>query len=151
MNTFTKVFLRKKEISVDRISLYLDFYPPIRNPHNNRLSRRESLGIYLYGHPANAREREFNASPEGQTLDMQKYREGKDRLEYEQMMSDPSTAYLVDDAEFDRQIDELGVTEVGTAAGMHIERGMYVECIRQRRLSGISSGNYWRCFSKLPP
>ena len=62
MNTCTKVFLRKKEISGDRISLYLDFYPPIRNPHTNRLSRRESLGIYLYGHPSNAREREFNAS-----------------------------------------------------------------------------------------
>ena len=61
---------------------------------------------------------------EGQTLDMQKYREEKDRLEYEAMMRDPSTAYLVDDAEFDRQIDELGVTEVGTAAGMYIERGM---------------------------
>lgn len=62
MNTCTKVFLRKKEISGDHISLYLDFYPPIRNPHTNRLSRRESLGIYLYGHPSNAREREFNAS-----------------------------------------------------------------------------------------
>ena len=62
---------------------------------------------------------------EGQTLDMKKYREEKDRLEYEQMIRDPSTAYLVDDAEFDRQIDELGVTEVGTAAGMYIERGMY--------------------------
>ena len=62
---------------------------------------------------------------EGQTLDMQHYREEKDRLEYEQMMKDPSTAYLVDDAEFDRQIDELGITEVGTAAGMYIERGMY--------------------------
>ena len=61
----------------------------------------------------------------GQTLDMQHYREEKDRLEYEQMMKDPSTAYLVDDAEFDRQIDELGITEVGTAAGMYIERGMY--------------------------
>ena len=62
MNTCTKVFLRKKEISGDRISLYLDFYPPIRNPHTNRLSRREGLGIYLYGHQANACEREFNAS-----------------------------------------------------------------------------------------
>ena len=31
----------------------------------------------------------------------------------------------MDDAEFDRQIDELGVTEIGTAAGMYIERGMY--------------------------
>lgn len=62
---------------------------------------------------------------DGQTLDMQKYREEKDRLEYEQMMNDPSTAYLVDDAEFDRQIDELGVTEIGTAAGMYVERGLY--------------------------
>lgn len=62
---------------------------------------------------------------EGQTFDMQKYREEKDRLEQEAMMRDPSTAYLVDDAEFDRQIDELGVTEIGTAAGMYIERGMY--------------------------
>ena len=49
----------------------------------------------------------------------------KVELEYEAMMNDPSTAYLVDDAEFDRQIDELGVTEIGTAAGMYIERGMY--------------------------
>ncbi len=32
---------------------------------------------------------------EGQTLDMQHYREEKDRLEYEAMMNDPSTAYLV--------------------------------------------------------
>lgn len=62
---------------------------------------------------------------EGQTLDMKKYREEKDKLEYEAMMKDPSTAYLVDDAEFDKQIDELGITEVGTAAGMYIERGMY--------------------------
>lgn len=62
---------------------------------------------------------------EGQTLDMKHYREEKDRLEHEAMMRDPSTAYLVDDAEFDRQIDELGVTEIGTAAGMYIERGAY--------------------------
>ena len=64
MNTCTKVFLRRKEIKGDRISLYLDFYPPIRNPHTNRLSRRETLGIYLYAKPSSAREREFNASME---------------------------------------------------------------------------------------
>ena len=50
---------------------------------------------------------------EGPTLDMQKYREEDDWLEYKQMMNDPSTAYLVDGAEFDCQIDELGVTEIG--------------------------------------
>jgi len=47
MDTCTKVFLRRKEISGGRLSLYLDFYPPIRNPHTNRFSRREGLGIYL--------------------------------------------------------------------------------------------------------
>ncbi len=84
---------------------------------------------------------------EGQTLDMQKYREEKDRLEYEQMMNDPSTAYLVDDAEFDRQIDELGVTEIGTAAGMYIERGS----IRSRKPFRTFSGNYLKCCFKQPP
>ncbi len=62
---------------------------------------------------------------EGQTLDMKKYREEKDSLEYEQMMRDPSTATLSMMPSFDRQIDELGVTEIGTAAGMYIESGMY--------------------------
>ena len=60
---------------------------------------------------------------EGQTLDTKKYREEKDRLEYEAMMRDPSTAYLVDDAEFDRRLTNSS-DEVGTAAGMYIERGM---------------------------
>ena len=46
---------------------------------------------------------------EGQTLDMQKYREEKDRLEYEQMMNDPSTAYLVKKAiqNFFRELLEM--------------------------------------------
>ena len=64
MNTCTKVFLRKKAISGGRISLYLDFYPAIRNPHTNRMSRRETLGIYIYAAPKNERERQFNASME---------------------------------------------------------------------------------------
>ena len=45
---------------------------------------------------------------EEQTFDMEKYREQKDRLEYEAMMRNPETAYLASDEEFDRQIDELG-------------------------------------------
>ncbi len=48
--------------------------------------------------------------------------EEKDRLEYEQMMNDPSTAYLVDDAEFDRQIDELGCDR-----DWHSRRNVYRE------------------------
>ncbi len=64
MNTCTKVFLRKKAISGGRISLYLylDFYPAIRNPHTNRMSRRETLGIYAS--LKNERESQFNASME---------------------------------------------------------------------------------------
>ena len=60
---------------------------------------------------------------EGQTLDMEKYREQKDRLEYEIKMSNPETAYLVSDEEFDRQIDELGWGPADTAAKI----GMYAE------------------------
>ena len=41
-----------------RISLYLDFYPAIRNPHTNRMSRRETLGIYIYASPKNEREKQ---------------------------------------------------------------------------------------------
>lgn len=68
-----------------------------------------------------------NQMLESQTFDMNKYREQKDRLEYEAMMRDPETAYLVDDAEFDRQLDELGWSpgDLVTNAGMRIERGMY--------------------------
>jgi conjugative transposon TraJ protein len=68
-----------------------------------------------------------NQMLESQTFDMQKYREQKDRLEYEAMMRNPETAYLVDDAEFDRQLDELGWSpgDLMVNAGMRIERGMY--------------------------
>lgn len=64
---------------------------------------------------------------EGQTLDMQQYREQKDKLEKEAMMRNPETAYLVSDEEFDRQIDELGwsVEDAGTRMGMYVEAGMY--------------------------
>ena len=41
-------------------SLYLDFYPAIRDPFTMRMTRRESLGIYIYAKPKNEMEREFN-------------------------------------------------------------------------------------------
>lgn len=49
-----------------------------------------------------------NRMLETQTLDMNKYREQKDKLEYEAMMRNPETAYLVSNEEFDRQLEELG-------------------------------------------
>lgn len=47
-NLCTKVTVRKRPIKNGQTSLYLDFYPPIRNPKTGRLSRREYLGLYIY-------------------------------------------------------------------------------------------------------
>ncbi len=64
---------------------------------------------------------------EGQTLDMSEYQEQREKLEYEAMMRNPETAYLVSDEEMDRQLDELGwgMEKMATMAGMYIERGAY--------------------------
>ena len=62
-----------------------------------------------------------------QTMDMNEYRAQKDRLEYEAMIRDPETAYLVSNEEFDRRLDELGwwPNDMVVMAGMYIERSMY--------------------------
>ena len=44
----TKVKLRTKAISGNRLSLYLDFYPPVLNIKTGVLTRREFLALYLY-------------------------------------------------------------------------------------------------------
>jgi conjugative transposon TraJ protein len=68
-----------------------------------------------------------NQMLESQVMDMEEYRRQKDRLEYEAMMRDPETAYLVSNEEFDRQLEELGWSpgDLVTMAGMYVERGMY--------------------------
>jgi hypothetical protein len=58
--TCTKVTVRKKPISKGRYSLYLDFYPPFRNPETMKMSRRETLGIYIYQKPKNLMEKQYN-------------------------------------------------------------------------------------------
>ncbi len=64
---------------------------------------------------------------ESETMDMNKFQEQKDKLEYEAMVRNPEIAYLASDEEMDRQLDELGwgVEKMATMAGMYIERGMY--------------------------
>ena len=59
-HTCTKVTVRQRAIRNNRISLYLDYYPAVRNPETMQMSRREYLGIYIYAHPKNEMEREFN-------------------------------------------------------------------------------------------
>ena len=64
---------------------------------------------------------------ETQTFDMNKYREQKDKLEFEANKRTPETAYLVDKEEFDKKLDELGWSagDLITMGGMYIDRAEY--------------------------
>ena len=64
---------------------------------------------------------------ETQTFDMNKYREQKDKLEYEANKRNPETAYLVDKEEFDKKLDELGWSagDLITMGCMYIDRAEY--------------------------
>ena len=64
---------------------------------------------------------------EAETLDMNRYREQKDKLEYEAMTRNPETAYLVDNEEYERQIEDLGwsPSDLKAMAGMAAERFKY--------------------------
>lgn len=53
----TKVKLRAKKISNQRLSLYLDFYPPITG-NDGKTTRREFLKIYVQENPTTALEKE---------------------------------------------------------------------------------------------
>ena len=64
---------------------------------------------------------------ETQTFDMNEYRKQKDKLEYEAMVRNPETAYLVSDEAFDKQIDELGwsAKDIATMGGMYMDRAAH--------------------------
>ena len=66
-----------------------------------------------------------NSILQTQTLDMNRYREQKDRLELEAMKRNPETSYLVDKKEFDKKLDDLGITDAPEICGMYIDRAMY--------------------------
>ena len=59
--TCTTVSLLKRPIKNGKLTLYLDFYPPVRNPETMKLTRREFLGIYIFAKPKTVAEREYNA------------------------------------------------------------------------------------------
>lgn len=56
----SKVTLRRKPISQGRQSLYLEYYPPIRDPETMKLVYKEYLGIYIYQNPQNYIQRNYN-------------------------------------------------------------------------------------------
>ena len=45
MDICTKVTLRQRLLKSGKITLYFDYYPPIRNPKTNKMQRHEYLGI----------------------------------------------------------------------------------------------------------
>lgn len=59
-NLCTKVTVRKRPLKNGQTSLYLDFYPAIRHPKTGKPTRREFLGIYIYAHPTESFQVEFN-------------------------------------------------------------------------------------------
>jgi integrase len=56
----SNVTLREKVLASGRISLYLDFYPPIFNAETNEYTRREFLKLYLFVKPKNQIEKITN-------------------------------------------------------------------------------------------
>lgn len=56
----SKVALRRRPITGARESLYLDFYPAVRDPHSMKMIQRDYLGIYIYAKPKNEIEKEYN-------------------------------------------------------------------------------------------
>jgi len=60
----TKVKLRQKEISGNRQSLYLDFYPAIPHPETGEPTRREFLGLYVFDKAKNPFDKQHNKETE---------------------------------------------------------------------------------------
>ncbi|OPC21546.1 conjugative transposon protein TraJ [Elizabethkingia meningoseptica] len=64
---------------------------------------------------------------EDQVLDLNQLQQQKDQLEYEAMVRNPETAFMVSDEEFDKKLDELGwsPSDIGSMAGMYMDRTAY--------------------------
>jgi site-specific recombinase XerD len=52
--------LRKKELKGGKYSLYIDYYPPVWNPHTQKYTRREFLDLYLHANPETELEKQEN-------------------------------------------------------------------------------------------
>lgn len=55
------VTLRKRTLPSGKITLYLDFFPPIYNAKTRKFSRREYLGLYLISKPKNNIDKAMNS------------------------------------------------------------------------------------------
>lgn len=55
-----KVTLREKPLKSDKVSLYLDYYPPIILPDTGKKTRREFLNLYIEKNPKTQEEKKQN-------------------------------------------------------------------------------------------
>lgn len=69
------VKLRKRKIANDMLSLYLDYYPGIRDKVTMKIIRREYLGIYIYANPKTKSQKALNKSllEKAETIRCQRY------------------------------------------------------------------------------
>lgn len=56
----TSVYVRKRKGADGKLHLYLDYYPALFNPITRTTRKHESLKMYLYSHPKNEVERNYN-------------------------------------------------------------------------------------------
>ena len=56
----TSVYLRKRKGTKGRLNLYLDYYPALFNPLTRKTKRHESLKMFIYEHPKNMVEQNYN-------------------------------------------------------------------------------------------
>lgn len=75
-----KVTLRKKQVSGNRQTLYLDFYPPIVNPETGKSTRREFLKLFIYDKPKTALDKLHNK----ETLQIAETAKAQRQLELQQ-------------------------------------------------------------------
>ena len=75
----TKVRLRQRLLPSGRITLYLDFYPPLRMPGKTTEVRHEYLGIYLVNNPKFAEDKEANKEKIKQAEALRAHRVGLTR------------------------------------------------------------------------
>lgn len=56
------IYIRKRTMRSGRVYLYLQYYPPIRNPRTNKAIRWEALKLEIFPNPKTTFEREHNKS-----------------------------------------------------------------------------------------
>jgi len=52
--------LRKKQLKSGKLSLYIDYYPPVWNPHKKQYTRREFLNLHIHANPVTSLEVQEN-------------------------------------------------------------------------------------------